>query len=226
MHQFNASPLPMVWLLNGFAMSERAGRSLVRYERLHDLLGALHKAVVLKPALLNSAEIVYLRRSLDLLQSELAAIVGCTEQTLSLWERGAHPIPRSSDTLLRKHCIEEAAAIFGRSAPAHRVSNLSRLAELSADYLYEGSFSGREWSFAHRPTRTARATQQVTGVAAMPSTGTFVKDSQRICSEATAVVNAQMTLTDGASASGATGTWRQPLTLGKQFGSAMVNSNG
>ena len=192
---------------------------LVRYERLPDLLGALTRAVVFKPALLSASELVYLRRSLDLPQSDLADILGCTVQTLSLWERGAHSIPRSTDTLLRRHYIDEATAVFGRNVRAHRVSELARLAKVSAGYLYEGSFSGHTWSFAHRPTPRLSARDQTTGVAVVQNVGTSLSRSRLPMNTLRAVGHAQVTRLN---TYGGGGTWEQPSTRWKASLNSLV----
>lgn len=192
MHQFNADPLPMVWLQNGFAATIDGGRTLVRYERLSSLLAALHRAVVLKPALLGSAEIAYLRRALDLPQSELADILGTSEQTLSLWERGSHAIPRSADTLLRKHCIEAARSVFGRTARQYTVLRLARLARSVGTFIYVGGLSGNDWLFEHQPALTHTSAQSSSVVTAIPSVAVYPIAGQIATIEVSAVGNIEM----------------------------------
>jgi DNA-binding transcriptional regulator YiaG len=151
----------MVWLLNGFALTVDGERELVRYERLGGLIAALHACLLLKPALLSAPEITYLRRALDMSQADLAQVLGTTDQTLSLWERGSHPMARASDTLLRKLCVESKA--FAAKIPARqtRVQALSRLALGAGQFMYEGKLADDQWSFEaqplHQPTRSAKA---------------------------------------------------------------------
>ena len=174
MHQFNADPLQMVWLANGFRVSERDGRPLVRYEQVTDLVRALQKAVLLKPALLGPSEIAFLRRALDQRQADFAAVLGCSEQTLSLWERGAHLIPRSVDTLLRRHFVEESKWIAGKSARQFTVAHLAQYSKGSAHFLYEGCYSGEQWSFTRRLVPTLHASEQTRVVATLLSNGEYL----------------------------------------------------
>ena len=141
----------MVWLSNGFEVTVDGERELVRYERLAGLIAALHACVVLKPALLSAPEITYLRRALDMSQADLAQVLGITDQTLSLWERGSHPMARASDTLLRKLCVESKAFAVKIPLRQTRVEALSRLALGAGQFLYEGTLLAGQWSFEARP---------------------------------------------------------------------------
>lgn len=152
MHQFPASPLDMVWLRNGFSCEQAHGRTTVKYQRVRELLEALLRAIVLKPARLNGKEIAYVRRSLDFSQERLAALLGVSEQTVSLWERGSHSIQDGLDTLLRKLCIESQPRAF-LSKELAGVDALSRLTRSRGSFMYEGLLSGRSWSFFHQLTR-------------------------------------------------------------------------
>lgn len=165
LHQFNAAPLPRVWLRNGYESETVAGRTLIRYLRLNELLSALLQAVILKPALLSGKEIAYLRRKLDLAQDALADVLGCTEQTLSLWERGQHPITRSADTVLRKLSVESNRRNLGRSPSrsAYNVAALARLGRNRAEFMYECSLAGRSWVVSYTPVFTHSAQDVSTG---------------------------------------------------------------
>lgn len=145
----------MVWLLNGFVLTVDGDRELVKYERLGGLIAALHACLLLKPALLSAPEITYLRRALDMSQADLAQVLGTTDQTLSLWERGSHPMARASDTLLRKLCIESKAFAAKMPALQTRVQPLSRLAQGVGQFMYEGRLVADQWSFEARPLHQA-----------------------------------------------------------------------
>ena len=168
MHQFNADPLPMVWLLNGFFKSEQAGRSLVRYDHLFGLVSALHEAVVLKPALLTGPEITYLRRALDVRQADVANVLGCSEQTLSLWERGSHPITRAADTLVRKYFVEKSRSIGPKVRRSCSIEKLSSLSRATASLMYEGSFSAGRWGFGYGVVPAFQTSEQIVVQTAVP----------------------------------------------------------
>ncbi len=171
MHQFNADPLPMVWLRNGFLKSEQVGRPLVRYAHLVGLVSALHEAVVLKPALLSGAEITYLRRALDGRQADLANVLGCSEQTLSLWERGSHLITRAADTLVRKYFVEKSRSIGPKVRRSSSIEKLSSLSRATASLIYEGSFSAGRWSFSYGVVPAFQTCEQIVVQTAVPRNG-------------------------------------------------------
>jgi len=145
----------MVWLLNGFVLTVDGERELVKYERVGGLIAALHACLLLKPALLSAPEITYLRRALDMSQADLAQVLGTSDQTLSLWERGSHPMARASDALLRKLCVERKAFAAKIPAGLTRVQALSRLALGTGQFMYEGKLVDDQWSFEARPLHQA-----------------------------------------------------------------------
>src|SRR5262249_17941272 len=110
------------------------------------LLDALYRAVVLKPARLSAQEIAYLRRCLDLSQRQLSELVGVSEQTVSLWERGAHGIDRSAETVLRKFSVESRHSAFKGSRASVSIASLAQLGRSCAAFLYEATFVGGNWS--------------------------------------------------------------------------------
>jgi DNA-binding XRE family transcriptional regulator len=151
MHQFNAAPLDKVWLRNGFSGAVVSGRAGVRYENVFALFAALLRAVVLKPRLLRGCEIAYLRRKLDLSQSQLGDALGVKEQTVSLWERDSHPIVKSADTVLRRLCFEAEPGTFaGNKGLTTR--ELAALAQERGEVMYVGMFEEKGgWKFEAKP---------------------------------------------------------------------------
>ncbi len=96
-------------------------------------------AVLQKGARLAADEISYLREWRDYLQSDLATVLGVDVQTVSLWERGAHRIPRSCDTLLRALIIEKLPRKLRPSKKESSVEFMSKLAERDATARYIGN---------------------------------------------------------------------------------------
>jgi DNA-binding transcriptional regulator YiaG len=71
---------------------------------IHDIHG-LHKAIgmilISKRGLLSGKEIKFIRSMLDLSQTTLAKIIGCSYQTILLWEKNKGEISKTADHLLR-----------------------------------------------------------------------------------------------------------------------------
>lgn len=81
------------------------GYSIHDADDLHQVIGML---VALKPAELSSKEVKFIRVELDLSQKELAALLGVTDQSVSLWERGKQTIQRAESLVLRALMLDKA----------------------------------------------------------------------------------------------------------------------
>lgn len=84
------------------------GYSMHDADDLHQVIGML---VALKPAELSSKEAKFIRIELDLSQKELAALLGVTDQTVSLWERGKQTIQRAESLILRALMLDKAYGV-------------------------------------------------------------------------------------------------------------------
>jgi putative transcriptional regulator len=75
------------------------GVSITDTEGLHKAIG---RWLIDLPKPLNGAELRFLRLDMETTQRDLAAIVGVTEQTVSLWERNRNKaMPPTADRLIR-----------------------------------------------------------------------------------------------------------------------------
>ena len=124
-YHYKESGLDNIYLDDGYTIHKTPygeGVSIVNTEGLHKAIG---RWLISLPKPLNGAELRFLRLEMDITQRNLAAILGTSEQTLSLWERGRNKaMPGSADRLLR--------ALYGdyikESGSVRRM--LERLAEL------------------------------------------------------------------------------------------------
>jgi putative transcriptional regulator len=105
MYHYTESGLQNIWLSNGYASVKTKhgkGVSIHDVEGLHRVIG---KALARKPKLTGS-ELRFVRKEMGMSQSALAALVGTSEQNVSLWERrGA--IPKTADRLVRLIYLEQ-----------------------------------------------------------------------------------------------------------------------
>lgn len=104
MYHYTESGLQNIWLANGYAVVKTKhgkGVSIRDVDGLHRMIG---KALAKKPKLTGS-ELRFLRKEMGMSQGALAALVGTSEQNVSLWERrGA--IPKTADRLIRLIYLE------------------------------------------------------------------------------------------------------------------------
>lgn len=98
---YRRSGLDNIYLLNGFDAEWVDGE---RYVTVMDVDG-LHKAIgihlVCTRKVLAPKEIRFLRKTLDLTQSELGRLIGQSDQQIARWEKGENNISGPADRLLR-----------------------------------------------------------------------------------------------------------------------------
>jgi len=105
MYHYTECGLSNVWLQNGYSVKEIDGHKAVSIsdaDQLHEVIG---RTLANKPYL-KATELRFLRKELGLSQSRLAALLGTSEQTVSLWERKGR-IPKGHDRLIRLLYIEK-----------------------------------------------------------------------------------------------------------------------
>lgn len=100
-YHYTECGLPNVYLRNGFSIEPSDYGETVS---IHDADG-LHRAIGRRLALvqptLNGREVRYLRKELDLSQTELAVLLGIGETSVRGWENDRTPIGRAAERLLR-----------------------------------------------------------------------------------------------------------------------------
>ncbi len=126
MFHYTGCGLRNVWLRNGYAAQQTAyGRGVA----IHDLEG-LHQMIGLyivndKPRLAG-AEVRFLRKELDMSQSDLAHILGVSESSLRGWEKSRIRITMPAERLLRHLYREHVSGNGNMRALIDRINQLSR----------------------------------------------------------------------------------------------------
>lgn len=100
MLHFTDGGLDNIWLANGYTEHKTPYGKGVSIHDLDGLVRAICLGLVRKSHKLNGREFRYLRQALLLSQGSVAVLFGCTEQTVSLWERHGR-VPLWADKLLR-----------------------------------------------------------------------------------------------------------------------------
>jgi putative transcriptional regulator len=142
-----------VYLENGYHIHKTAygnGVSIERFEALHKAIGLW---LTEQPHPLNGSELRFLRLEMDLTQRNLAGVLGATEQTLWLWEKGrGKAMPGPADRLLRALYLEFAT---GDGNVRHMVNRLAELdqAPRAAVHLPE---TGAGWRVGHSQPHASR----------------------------------------------------------------------
>lgn len=126
-YHYTEGGLRNVWLENGYkihATPYGETVSIVALDELHRVLG---RAIVRKSHL-TGAELRFLRKQLGMSQRTLAALVGGTEQTVSLWERRGR-IPKSADRLIRALVLEKTNGNVELQKMLDELNDLDRVSD-------------------------------------------------------------------------------------------------
>jgi DNA-binding transcriptional regulator YiaG len=132
-YHYRESGLDNVFLENGYEQHQTPygkGASIQDVEGLHKAIGLW---LANEPVALTGAALRFLRIEMELTQRALAGILGATEQTLRLWERGRKKaIPGPADRLLRALYIEYAQGASSVRQLVDRLAELDTVAHATA----------------------------------------------------------------------------------------------
>ena len=104
MYHYTESGLRNVWLTSGYTVDKEDGSVAIQdVEGLHKLIG---KMLARRPKLTGS-ELRFLRKEMELSQRALSALLGTSEQSVSLWERRGS-VPKWSNRLVKAIYLEQA----------------------------------------------------------------------------------------------------------------------
>lgn len=114
-YRYVESGLENVELLGGFRVEDDPDYgSLVSFDDADELHREIALALAHDQPYLKNDELRYLRKYLRLSQACMAPLLGVTEQTVSLWERGEHSVPDAQSLLLRQFVLETAIDSLNR----------------------------------------------------------------------------------------------------------------
>lgn len=105
-YHYKECGLDNVWLSNGFEIHDTPYGEGVSIHDVDGLEKAIGIALVDSVHPLKAKEFRFLRVQLDMSQKALSRLLGCEEQTVSLYERGQSPIPALADRSLRQMFLE------------------------------------------------------------------------------------------------------------------------
>lgn len=127
MYHYTECGLDNVWLVNGFHVEVIDGEEYVSFEDADELHRVIGRSLVEKPNL-TGAEVRFLRKELGMPQRVLAQFLGTSEQTLSLWERGA-AVPDGEGRLLKALYLEKLDGNVKIAELLERIIDLDRKEE-------------------------------------------------------------------------------------------------
>ena len=107
-YHYTACGLDNIYLLSGYALHRTPygpGVSVKDADGLHRAIGL---SLAERKKVLQPKELKWLRRHLDLTQSELARLLGCDSQTVARWEKGHSKAPGSAERIIRLLYVNKA----------------------------------------------------------------------------------------------------------------------
>lgn len=93
--------LDNIYLCNGYEKETVDGEEFIHVKDVEDLHKAIASHLVQNRKALAGAEIKFIRRVMNLTQSELARRIGATSQTVARWEKEQTEMPGAADLMLR-----------------------------------------------------------------------------------------------------------------------------
>lgn len=154
MYHYLECGLKQVWLRNGYRHVETPYGEAVEVENVEELHRMIARAL-LQRARLSGAEFRFLRRELNLSQAALAEMLGNSEQSIALWEKG-RGAPKWADRLIRalyrEHVEGNArlAEIFARAEAKAAIRESSKVVRLSFEKP-----RGGHWKASPLPAKAA-----------------------------------------------------------------------
>lgn len=121
MYHYTESGLQKVWLENGYTIHDTPygpGVSIQDVDGLHRTIGRI---IAQRPRL-TGAELRFLRKEMELSQRALAAMLGVTEQIVSLWERKGR-VPKTTARLVKLLYLEHLDGNVGVRNMIERFAN-------------------------------------------------------------------------------------------------------
>lgn len=101
-YRYTECGLDDVYLMNGYSECETPYGKGVSVEDADELHEVIARKLSLSKANLEPKEVRFLRKMMDLTQSELAKLLRCDAQTVARWEKGqTDKIPGAAEIVLR-----------------------------------------------------------------------------------------------------------------------------
>lgn len=143
MYRYTDCGLRNVWLANGYRRQRSPYGMTTAIQDIPGLHRAIGLWIVKSRKRLTGAELRFLRKELDMSQAALARMLGCEEQTVSLWERQGR-MPKMADRFVRAIYCEHV------ENNAHIREMVERLNAKDATNRAQVKFSRRadEWKAA------------------------------------------------------------------------------
>lgn len=135
-YHYTECGLDNIYLVNGFKITKmKSGDEEIFIHNTHGLHKTIGMILISKRGLLSGKEIKFIRSMLDLSQTTLAKILGCSYQTILLWEKNKGVISKTANHLLRAFFLGFLDVERGKEI----YDKINEIADLDADAVEPAS---------------------------------------------------------------------------------------
>lgn len=158
--------LDNLFLVNGYRETKLGEDVVHEYEREDELEQCIRRLVLRKPEPLRGWDLRFLRRGIQLSQTDFGALVDRDSQTVARWEKSRDLVPKFVDLMIRARFAE-------RFEPQMQLAELLSFtdgkAPASSTYI-QLTFSDNGWMFAFEPPTVFSTTEvSIIGSIDLPS---------------------------------------------------------
>jgi len=100
-YHYDVCGLEGIYLLNGYSVEHIDDEEFVSVTNVEGLHKEIGRHLVTNRKALTPREIRFLRKTMDMTQSDLATLLSTTSQSVARWEKGTCEMPGVSEKLLR-----------------------------------------------------------------------------------------------------------------------------
>lgn len=142
MFHYKSCGLKNIWLANGYEEVDTPYGKATSIHNLEELHAVIGMSLVLDKPKLTGSELRFLRKELDLSQSNLAGLLDVNESSIRAWESGRTKISSPAERLIRLLYIEKIKGHKEINEFLERISQLNRDIYQTEKFLLEESSSG------------------------------------------------------------------------------------
>lgn len=142
MFHYKSCGLKNIWLVNGYEEIDTPYGKATSIHNLEELHAVIGMSLVLDKPKLTGSELRFLRKELDLSQSNLAGLLDVNQSSIRAWESGRTKISSPAERLIRLLYIEKIKGHKEINEFLERISQLNRDIYQAEKFLLEESSSG------------------------------------------------------------------------------------
>lgn len=137
-YHYKECGLTNIWLISGYEQEEYDGDTYVSVRDADALHRVIATHLILQKSVLKGEQIRFLRKEMDLTQSELAVLINVSAQTVARWEKDQTDIPGPANVLLKVICLDH---LTGDVEPLKLAQELQAIDDMETEnitFTFEG----------------------------------------------------------------------------------------